>query len=562
MSGAPPCLRASVVLVLLVSSSIASAQTTRPSSRPGGEIIPPPRRDVPGQRIKLAAGELFVPDFFHADDKADVVVHFLGAAWCAEQTFYDARKNAALLVASAKTLSDGFATSAPFEAVLADVSKSIGRPIGKVCLSSFSGGYTAVRDLLRHASVVQGVSDVVLLDSLYAPRIGENKDRLDPAAMQPFVDFARRAAEGKVNFFFTQLYPPLEQHRGNTTTLAANYLIDALKLERKAASGRNSRGARLLYRADRGGCHILGHAGMTNQDHFDHFYAAAEVFRLTSLRNADDAGDAGAFFNEPFDDADLAARGWYDGTRFRIVPREGQPGGGGGACIEYEWLDPAAAGVTGSSAVRHLFAPTDEVYVRFDLRLSKGFGWTGKGFHPHLINLLTTESDRFAGPAATHLTLYIEPVDGKLRLAAQDILNKDASHGLTQGPLRGGYNGTFYDSHDILFVDDGWHRVEAYFRLNTLDVKNDRPHRDGIVRGWFDGKLVVDRDNVVLRSTDFPAMKLNQLLLAPYFGPGLLPHAQTLWIDNLAVAARRPETATPSAATESKTAATNSSALK
>jgi hypothetical protein len=34
-------------------------------------------------------------------------------------------------------------------------------------------------------------------------------------------------------------------------------------------------------------------------------------------------------------------------------------------------------------------------------------------------------------------------------------------------------------------------------------------------------------------------MKFNQFLLTPYFGPGLLPHAQTLWIDELTVATKR-----------------------
>jgi hypothetical protein len=77
------------------------------------------------------------------------------------------------------------------------------------------------------------------------------------------------------------------------------------------------------------------------------------------------------------------------------------------------------------------------------------------------------------------------------------------------------------------------------FRLNTLDLRNDRPNRDGIVRGWCDGKLVVEHTDVVLRSTDFPTMKFNQFLMAPYFGPGLLPHAQKLWIDELAVGTKR-----------------------
>lgn len=240
------------------------------------------------------------------------------------------------------------------------------------------------------------------------------------------------------------------------------------------------------------------------------------------------------FFHENFDDADLAARGWYDGRQFRIV------GGAraGRGCIEYEWTEGQSS-VQGSSPVRRLFEPTDRVSLRFYLKLSKGWGWSGRNYHPHLTHFLTTENSRWHGPAASHLTLYIEPVGGRLRLAAQDIQNADMPHGLTQGPLRGGYNGTFYDSEDVLFDDERWHCVEAYFQLNTLDLENDRPNRDGIVRGWFDGRLVVERTDVVLRSTDFPQMKFNQFLMAPYFGPGLLPHTQKLWIDELAVGTER-----------------------
>ena len=100
-------------------------------------------------------------------------------------------------------------------------------------------------------------------------------------------------------------------------------------------------------------------------------------------------------------------------------------------------------------------------------------------------------------------------------------------------------SGRFYDSKDDLFTDDGWHCVESLFRLNSLDLKADRPNADGIVGGWFDGELVIERTDVVLRSTDLPKRKFNQFLLAPYFGPGLLPHAQALWIDELTVGTER-----------------------
>jgi predicted amidohydrolase len=240
---------------------------------------------------------------------------------------------------------------------------------------------------------------------------------------------------------------------------------------------------------------------------------------------------SGVLFREGFDDGQLLKRGWYDGETFVISRDDAQAGAG---CIAFHWK-PNTTTPEGSSGLRRLFEPTDTVYVRFSIKLSPSWSWTGRSYHPHLMHFMTTENGKYHGPAASHLTVYIEPQEGKLRLAAQDIENRDTRHGLTQGPLRGGYNGREYDSKEKLFNDDAWHSVEAMFRLNTLELERDRPNADGIVRAWFDGKLVVERTDVVLRSTDFPNMKFNQFLLTPYFGAGLLPHEQTLWIDELAV---------------------------
>ena len=245
--------------------------------------------------------------------------------------------------------------------------------------------------------------------------------------------------------------------------------------------------------------------------------------------------DAAVLFHESFDDPQLPRRGWYDGSKFFITIEQPQHGKG---CIEYRWHANTSTPAS-SSGVRHQFDPTDTVYLRCYIRLSKDWGWTNRPYHPHLMHFMTTENDQYAGPAASHLTVYIEPWNGRLRLATQDIQNKDQPHGLTQGPLKGGYNGRFFDSEHEVFTDDRWHCIEAMFQLNSLDVKKNTPIPDGIVRGWFDGKLVIDQQAVILRSTDFPKMQFNQFLLTPYFGPGLLPHAQTLWLDELSVATQR-----------------------
>ena len=118
-------------------------------------------------------------------------------------------------------------------------------------------------------------------------------------------------------------------------------------------------------------------------------------------------------FREGFDDSQLLPRGWYDGKLFKIA--SDQPFSGKG-CIEYQWRANTTTPAS-SSGIRRLFEPTDTVYVRFRIRLSDNWEWTGRSYHPHLMHFMTTENGSYHGPAASHLTLYIEPQNGRLRLA-------------------------------------------------------------------------------------------------------------------------------------------------
>src|SRR5690349_6486365 len=77
----------------------------------------------------------------------------------------------------------------------------------------------------------------------------------------------------------------------------------------------------------------------------------------------------GVLFREGFDDDRLLQRGWYDGRTFAI-DREGAREGSG--CIAYHWK--AGTTTPGSSSIlRRLFEPSDTAYVRFFIKLSKGW---------------------------------------------------------------------------------------------------------------------------------------------------------------------------------------------
>ena len=271
--------------------------------------IAPPRRDVLGKRFNLSLGQLFVPDYFKPDETQglEMVIFFHGAAWCSEQQFYDARKNAVLISITVKDYGYPavFSNPARLQEIIDETTTTLAvervstAPLSKVCLASFSGGYSAIREILKNPHYEKLVSDIVLADSLYGARAKDNPNAMDAEAMQPFLEYSRRAAAGGASLWFSHLYPPEEQHRGNTTTLTASYLIDGVGAERTPASGKSTRGQRLLYRADLGNFHILGYAGMTTQDHFEHFYALSDLLEQTSLGDAPIPGRLTGFAISP-----------------------------------------------------------------------------------------------------------------------------------------------------------------------------------------------------------------------------------------------------------------------
>jgi hypothetical protein len=107
-------------------------------------------------------------------------------------------------------------------------------------------------------------------------------------------------------------------------------------------------------------------------------------------------------------------------------------------------------------------------------------------------------------------------------------------------------NGKSWRAGGVYFADtpgpyykNDWHFVEAYFKLNS--IFEGKGIADGIMRYWYDDQLIIDHDDVVLRTGQYPDMKFNQFMIAPWIGDGS-PVDQTVWVDNLTVATSRPST--------------------
>lgn len=268
-----------------------------------------------------------------------------------------------------------------------------------------------------------------------------------------------------------------------------------------------------------------------------------------------------SFVHESFDDADLTGRGWYDNTRpvFSAVERVGSSG----RALEFTFPAGATKPV-GGSPLRRKFPATNSVYLSYHVKY--GANWVGsqRPYHPHEFHLLTTLDDDWAGLSFTHLTVYVEQNAGTPLIAIQDGRNVDQARAgrsltaTTEDRAAAGCNGTSdgypdncyraaegwvnekkWRADTKLFGDDRWHLVEAYIRLNSIVAG--KGVNDGVVQYWLDRRSIIDRRNVFLRTGAHATMQFNQLAIAPYIGDGS-PVTQTMWIDEVTVAAERPST--------------------
>jgi hypothetical protein len=275
-------------------------------------------------------------------------------------------------------------------------------------------------------------------------------------------------------------------------------------------------------------------------------------------------------FQENFEDANLASRGWYDNTSVLLSTIEHIAGSTSSA--EYRFL-PAATIPTSGGSQRHKFTPSNSFYVSFYVKYSANWVGSNKAYHPHEFYTLSTLDGDYDGPSQNFLDIYVEhnyQNGGRPRLAIQD--NKSVNYGygplpvnlvsVTENRSTAGCNGVveinmpsecfnfgtyWYNDKQItgpvVFqpnpgpgYKNNWNFVEAYFQLNT--IVNGIGQADGVMQYWFNGTLIIDRHDILFRTGAHPTLQFNQFLIAPFIGDGS-PVDQSMWVDNLRIATGR-----------------------
>ncbi len=299
---------------------------------------------------------------------------------------------------------------------------------------------------------------------------------------------------------------------------------------------------------------------------------AARIFLIVAILHLTTGlGSAAAavFFQENFEDTSFSSRGWYDSSNGGGILSSTEHIAGSTRSFECKFLLGGTV-CSGGTPSRHAFPETDSIYVSYYVKYSSNWEGSNRPYHPHEFQILTNIDSAYWGPSRSHLTAYIEQNEGKPRLQITDALNIDVTRvgvdlvNVTEQRGVAGCNGDsdgygpgdcwlsgtnqnnekvwmtsnvyFQDTPGPYYKND-WHFIEVYYRLNS--ISNGKGIPDGVMQYWYDGQLIINHNNVMLRTGQYPLMKFNQLIIAPWIGDGS-PVEQTMWIDNLTVGNARP----------------------
>jgi hypothetical protein len=227
-----------------------------------------------------------------ADDGGyDVVLHFHGHE-AVRHGFVEVADGTVLaavdLGVGSGVYEDTFARKELFPEMLESLTNALkshsGDPrahVRHLALSSWSAGYGAIVKILHHHA--DAVDAVVLLDSLHAGYVkGPPHDMnalhgVHVGSIAPVLSFARRAATGEKLLWLT--HSTVRPAGYAATGEVADFLLDALGLERAPAMGTTPLGIELVSEASHGGLSVKGYRGDDETAHCAHVELLGHVVR-------------------------------------------------------------------------------------------------------------------------------------------------------------------------------------------------------------------------------------------------------------------------------------------
>lgn len=248
---------------------------------------------------------LFIPKnfTFNNDGTTSLTVHFHGASWFMQQEHTRRGATNPLLTCNAKEGDAAYESDVMKPGLFRGVLKKVGerlspiarRPIAinEIELSSFSGGYSGARGLLRLPEIEPMISRLLLDDSLYIGDSAESKpDDRKPQLdkLQPFIDFARKAQAGERIFVLEHSNTPSLKSVGPKDCGRA--IMAALGMQMVDVAPNSIPAARtttdfpLIRRADSGNAHVWCYLGENVAIHMSHLRNQADIWKAIEQKNS------------------------------------------------------------------------------------------------------------------------------------------------------------------------------------------------------------------------------------------------------------------------------------
>jgi hypothetical protein len=249
-----------------------------------------------GETIELAVGKMQVTWRPASHTRApDLLIHFHGDVTATTRNFAEARIDGVLVTINYKGLSSAYSRplqESPhlFQDVLDKAMHELRKREratdetrwGRVCVSSFSAGYGAVREILKNPECFQRIEGILAADSIYAGlQPGTAERRVNRQQMRDFRRFAQLACESKKTFVVTHSY--IETPYASTLETADD-LLGFVGVKRETLRLQVGEPLVLRSRANQGRLTVLGYEGDTGETHMKHLRNIATWWRLLPLR--------------------------------------------------------------------------------------------------------------------------------------------------------------------------------------------------------------------------------------------------------------------------------------
>lgn len=302
---------------LCVVPGLAMAQVTPPAVPPAASQNPSPMQEnsrthdrlkprdlggvldsFPGPAGKKV--ELWIPDNARGRGEVDLVIHFHGAGWVANQAVAALGSRTVAVTLNLGTGSGiydrSFSNPASFDSLLTSLAQRVQAvdraatgsstssppPVRfrQVILTAWSAGHGAVRAIIRDPRGFARVDAILLIDGMHTSYVPEGVvlykgGTIDTTNLVAFANFARAAMRGEKRFLVThsEIFPGTFV----STTETADWLLRAVNVKRVPVLKWGPRGTQQLSEARSGRFELRGYAGNSAPDHVDELHSLPEL---------------------------------------------------------------------------------------------------------------------------------------------------------------------------------------------------------------------------------------------------------------------------------------------